>query len=90
MSDLQTGAKPEDLMPFAETLHLFLMQKYGLPSLTEAHMYGLVESTQVGAVASFFCVALLLLLSLCGECVVTAHERAQRTLEAVWPDDRRH
>jgi hypothetical protein len=37
----------EELTPYAEMLQLFLVQKYGLPSLSEAHMYGLVESTIV-------------------------------------------
>jgi hypothetical protein len=46
-ADLADGALPEDLTPYAEMLQLFLVQKYGLPSLSEAHMYGLVESTIV-------------------------------------------
>ncbi len=45
--ELRAGELPENLPAFAEFLQLMLVQKYGLPSLSESHMYGIVESTQV-------------------------------------------
>lgn len=76
-ADTADGARPEDLTPYAEMLQLFLVQKYGLPSLSEAHMYGLVESTMVRQISlrqchwlrsmfNFSCVCVCV-------CVSTAH-----------------
>jgi hypothetical protein len=45
--DLASGVSSEDLVPLPEFLHTFLLQKYGLPSLLEGHMYSIVETTQV-------------------------------------------
>ena len=39
-------------------LHSFLLQKYGLPSLLEGHMYSLVECTQVTGFSLSLCIVL--------------------------------
>jgi hypothetical protein len=45
--ELAGGTMPEDLVPLPQFLQSFLLQKYGLPSLLEGHMYAIVECTQV-------------------------------------------
>ncbi len=47
MLELAGGTMPEDLVPLPQFLQSFLLQKYGLPSLLEGHMYAIVECTQV-------------------------------------------
>lgn len=47
--ELGHGATPETLTSMPEFLQAFLVHKYGLPSISEGHMYAIVESTQVCA-----------------------------------------
>ena len=45
-AELALGRMPEELISLPEFLQSFLLQKYGLPSLLESHMYAIVECTQ--------------------------------------------
>lgn len=46
-TELAAGTLADDLSHLGEFLPLYLTQKYGLPSLSDSHLFGLVDAVRV-------------------------------------------